>query len=94
MTTTIRERRIPPPELGVMLNQARMRAGLRGREAARLAGLDHGYLIQLETGRRTPSRKVAEVLCEVLALTDAESAELFEAALPDVGKDHPGKRAA
>jgi transcriptional regulator with XRE-family HTH domain len=89
-----RQRRIPPPELGPMIAAARMRTGFRGRECARLAGLNHAYLIQLESGARTPSRKVAEMLAAVLAFTAEERTELFEAALPDVGKDHPGKRAA
>lgn len=90
----IRERRTPPPELGVTINRARLRMGLRGREAARLLGISHAYLIQLETGQRTPSRKVAQILAETLAFTDTERALLFSAAIPDVGKDHPGKRAA
>ncbi|WP_255431332.1 helix-turn-helix domain-containing protein [Streptacidiphilus sp. PB12-B1b] len=77
-----------------MISAARMRSGLRGGECARLAGIAHPYLIQLEAGLRTPSRKVAEQLCAVIAFTVEERAELLEASLPDVGKDHPGKRKA
>ena len=91
---TVRQRRIPPPELGPMIAAARMRSGFRGRECARLAGLNHAYLIQLESGARTPSRTVAEMLAAVLAFTAEERAELFEVSLPDVGKNHPGKRSA
>lgn len=88
-----RERRVPPQGLGELIARGRMRTGLRGREAARLLGLDHGYLIQLETGRRTPSRRVAELLMEKFAFTERERTELFGAAIPSVGKDHPAKRA-
>ena len=90
----VRQRQIPPVTLGPMLGTARLRTGLRGRECARLAGIDHAYLIRLETGQRAPSRKVAEQLGAVIAFTAEERAELFAASLPDVGKDHPGKRAA
>ncbi|MHA6762063.1 helix-turn-helix domain-containing protein [Streptacidiphilus sp. PAMC 29251] len=81
MTTTIRQRRIPPPELGQMLGRARMRADLRGREAARLVGISRQYLVRLEVGQRSPSVAVAEQLAEVLQLTAHERAALMAAAV-------------
>ncbi|TKA11751.1 helix-turn-helix domain-containing protein [Actinacidiphila oryziradicis] len=92
MPAEIRMPRTPPPELGVMLGAARMRAGYRLREAARLAGIGHEYLLRLETGQRTPSRSVATVLADVLELDDAERAELLALALADAGRDHPDRR--
>jgi transcriptional regulator with XRE-family HTH domain len=77
-----------------MLGAARLRAGLRGREAARLLGLDPGYLVRLETGQRVPSATVARRLAEVLVLTEDETAALMGAAVTDAGADHPAKRAA
>jgi len=88
----VRQRRTPPATLGPMLGTARLRAGLRGAEAARSIGVSHAYLVYLETGQRCPSRAVAESIAAVLDLDDAERAELFAAALDDVGRSHPGKR--
>jgi DNA-binding XRE family transcriptional regulator len=77
---TVRQRRVPPPELGRMLGEARMRAGLRGTEAARLTGVSRQYLVRLETGQRCPSVEVAERLAVVLRLTGAEAGKLMAAA--------------
>lgn len=85
----VRERRTPPAGLGPMLNRARLRAGLRGTEAARLVGISRQYLVRLESGQRCPSLEVAERLAEVLALTDGERTELMAAAVVK-----PGQRAA
>lgn len=85
-----RLRRTPPPGLGALINRGRLRAGLRGAECARIAGLSRAYLLQLELGRRVPSAYTAERLAQVLALTDGERAELMAAAAADVGRSHPG----
>ncbi|MEV7600039.1 helix-turn-helix transcriptional regulator [Kitasatospora sp. NPDC089797] len=52
----LRERRVPPPELGRVLRAARQRAGLGLRELGRLVRLSPGYLVNLESGLRCPSR--------------------------------------
>lgn len=90
--TSVRIRRTPPPELGPMLAGARMRRGLRLREAARLAGIGPDYLLRLESGQRVPSRSVAETLTTVLELDDAERTLLLAVALADAGRDAPGRR--
>lgn len=76
-----RVRRVPPPGLGPMLNRARMRAGLRGPEAAREIGISRHYMFRLETGARCPSLAVAERMAVVLKLTPGERAELLAAAV-------------
>jgi transcriptional regulator with XRE-family HTH domain len=81
-----RERRLPPPALGPMLQQARARSGLGQRQASRLAGLSQGYLCHLEQGARTPSRAVAEVLADVLGLTPGERQQLYGVAVTDAGR--------
>lgn len=87
----IRVRRTPPPELGPMLAAARLRAGYRGRECARLVGIDHSYLIRLESGQRVPSTTVAHALIQTLALDSEASATLLAAAVEGVGRGHPWK---
>lgn len=86
-----RIRRTPPAGLGSMLGAARLRAGFRLREFARLVGLSHVYVIHLEAGVRCPSVTVARRLAEALALTEGERALLFAAAVDDAGRDHPGR---
>ncbi|MEY9839688.1 helix-turn-helix domain-containing protein [Streptacidiphilus sp. EB103A] len=88
--TGIRQRRTPPPELGEIINRGRLRAGLRGAECARVAGLSRAYLLQLELGKRVPSAYTVERLAGVLALTDPEREQLMAAAVPDAGRSHPG----
>jgi transcriptional regulator with XRE-family HTH domain len=83
----VRERHVPPAELGPMLGTARMRAGYRLREAARVLGLSPSYLVCLEASTRCPSRTVARILADGLALDDDERALLFAAAV-DGGRDH------
>jgi transcriptional regulator with XRE-family HTH domain len=75
-----------------MLGTARMRAGYRLREAARLIGIGHEYLLRLETGQRVPSRSVATTIADVLGLDDIERAELLAAALDGAGRDYPKRR--
>jgi transcriptional regulator with XRE-family HTH domain len=89
-----RVRRVPPPGLGDMLNRARLRAGYRLREAERLLGVTHPYLLRLESGERVPSRAVALRLAELLAMDEDERAELLAAAVDDVGANHPLRRSA
>ena len=91
----VRQRRTMPTEVGRMLAEARLRAGLRGRECARLAGVDAGYLVRLESGQRVPSRTVAEILAEVLQLDQAERGQLFAVAVDDAGRGYwRGRRTA
>lgn len=52
-----------------------------------------GYLCRIETGQRCPSTAVARRLAEMLPMTESERAELFAAALPNVGRDHPSRHA-
>jgi transcriptional regulator with XRE-family HTH domain len=80
--------------MGPLLLAARHGAGLGLREAARLAGVSHSYLLRLETGQRVPSRTVAGLLAEVLGLDDADRARLLAAAVDDAGRDWPGREAA
>lgn len=90
--TGIRTRRTPPAGLGTMLAEARTRRGYGLRQTARLAGIPHPHLWRLERGERVPSRSVAELLAQVLALDESERAELFAAAVVDGGRDAPGRR--
>lgn len=75
-------------EVGAMLAAARMRCGWRGRECARLVGIDAGYLVRLESGQRVPSRVIAEKLAEVLHLDDVEREQLFAVAVDDAGRGY------
>jgi len=88
-TAVVRQRRIPPPTLGPVLIAARARAGYGVRQCARLAGISHPYLLRLESGERVPSRMVAELLADVLALEPDERAVLMAASVADVGRSHP-----
>lgn len=90
----VRQRRTMPAEVGQMISAARMRAGLRGREAERLIGISPGYLVNLESGRRAPSRTMVGRLDAVLRFTPEELAELLGAAVDDAGSDHPARRVA
>jgi transcriptional regulator with XRE-family HTH domain len=87
-----RERRTMPPDVGRSLLDARLRAGLRLREAARIVGISHTHLFRLEACMRVPSRTVAWLLAEALGLTDAERARLLEVAVTDAGRDWPGRK--
>lgn len=90
----LRERRVPPPELGGVLRAARQRAGLGLRELGRLVGLSPGYLVNLEGGLRCPSRTVAVRLADALGLAEGERAVLMGAAVGDAGLDHPWRAAS
>ncbi|MHA6761087.1 helix-turn-helix domain-containing protein [Streptacidiphilus sp. PAMC 29251] len=85
------QRRIPPVEMGPMLGRARMRAGLRGRECARLLGIPPGYLVGLETGQRCPSLTIAERIAGILALDETELGILLSGSITDAGPDHAGR---
>jgi transcriptional regulator with XRE-family HTH domain len=76
-----RERQIPPPWLGELIRTARLRAGLRGAEGARLAGLGRQYLVRLECGQRCPSVDAAERLAEAFKMTATERSVLLAAAV-------------
>ena len=86
------ERRTMPADVGRLLQDARLRCGLRLREAARVVGISHSHLVRLEACLRVPSRTVAILLADALALTEAERARLMEFAVTDAGRDWPGRR--
>ena len=86
---TVPERHYLCPELGAVLNKARVRRGWGLRLAARKMGLNHGYLFALGAGQRAPSTAVAEVLVTGLGLNEAEAAWLRAEAVPDVGRSSP-----
>jgi len=90
----VRQRRTMPTETGRMINTARLRAEYRGREAARLIGISPGYLVNLEVGRRAPSRTMVGRLHALLGFTPQELAELLAVAVDDAGLNRPTRRAA
>lgn len=81
-------RHCPPANFGPTLRAGRARRGLGLREAARLAGLQPGYLTMLEQGKRSPSQSVAELLVTTLRLTGSDAAVVIAAAVPGVGRDY------
>jgi hypothetical protein len=62
------------------LTAARIRRRLGLREAARRAGIWHGYLSMLEHSRRCPSTLVAEAPIETLELDKDQAARLLAVA--------------
>ena len=61
------------PKLGAYLREARTHAGLSIRELARLAGINHSYLVKLETDQKdNPSADVLQRLAEALELDPTE----------------------
>jgi transcriptional regulator with XRE-family HTH domain len=88
------ERRTMPADVGRTLQDARLRAGLRLREAARVVGISHSHLFRLEACMRVPSLTVAIMLADTLALTDAERTRLLTFAVTDAGRDWHGRKAA
>lgn len=83
-----RERRTMPTEIGQVLVAARMRAGLRGREAARLGGISPSHLCALESGQRVPSRTVAQILIDLLRLEPTEAEQLLAVSVDDAGRGY------
>ena len=57
---------LPGRSLPERLRAARRRAGLTQAELARRLGLDEGTVVDLEAGRRRPSRKVATAIASFL----------------------------
>lgn len=88
----VRQRRMPPPELGVTLRAARLRAGLTLKALGEQARVTPSYLCHLESGERCPSRTVAGRLADALGLEGAERAALVDGAVDDAGLDHPWRR--
>jgi transcriptional regulator with XRE-family HTH domain len=61
------------PTLGARLRTARLEAGLTVRELARLAGMNHSYLVKLETDQKdNPSAEKLQRLAEVLEIDASE----------------------
>lgn len=89
MTVEAPVRQAPPADLGALLRSVRIRTGVGLRAAARTAGISHGYLRDLETGKRCPSVAIVAELLRVLPFTDEEAAILTAAGLPDRGRSHP-----
>lgn len=92
MSGTIARRELPP-QVGALLREARLRAGLGLRETARLAGISHNHLVALEGATRCPSTAVAVTLAEVLDLPLGQRQLLLRCAAPDTGRSDP-RRAA
>jgi len=59
-------------QAGEVIRQRRQELGLSLREAARLAGVNHGDLSRVETGQMPPSAKLAAQVCHVLGLKLAD----------------------
>lgn len=55
-----------PADAAAALRELRMQRGLSLRETARRAGMGHGFLSGIETGRRAPGRRYADALVAVL----------------------------
>ncbi|MGW2895844.1 helix-turn-helix domain-containing protein [Streptomyces sp. NPDC001212] len=85
---------MPPPELGPLLRDARLRAGLSQTETARLAGVQQPLVSKLEAAQRCPSLAVAEALADTLRLTLPECRQLYAAAVDDAGRSHPDRASA
>ena len=60
------------PNLRDRLHAARRRAGLTQAELANRLGLDEGTFVDLEAGRRRPSRKIAAVVEAFLVKSDGD----------------------
>jgi transcriptional regulator with XRE-family HTH domain len=71
------DHRTLPADLAAELRAARERRGLSLRAAARLAGIDPGYLSRLERGLRAPRRPVVERLVVELDLDPATTEALI-----------------
>jgi DNA-binding XRE family transcriptional regulator len=84
-------RRVPPPELGPMLRAARKARGWTHQRLADEIGTSRQTVTGLELGDRCPSRTVAVALADVLGLPHERRAELLDAAVPDAGRDWPGR---
>jgi transcriptional regulator with XRE-family HTH domain len=85
-TTPYPPRHHLPADLAAGLRAARLRRSLGLRQAARKAGIGHGYLSLLEHGERCPSRAVAVDLIAALDLDGPLAAWLLEVARPDAGR--------
>ena len=75
------------PAIAESLTRARQRRGWSYREAARVTGVDGGYLCHLEHGRRVPSVLVVEALVEGYGLTGSDAENLRAVGLVGVGRD-------
>jgi transcriptional regulator with XRE-family HTH domain len=78
-----------PPRIGHDLRAARHASPYTLRGFAAAAGISKPYLILLETGKRTPSRTVADRLIMVLDLDYARGlgADLLAYSIENVGYD-------
>lgn len=91
MASDISYRHTPTPGFGPVLRRARKARGWTYRAAAKHIGIATGYLCELEHGRRCPSETVAGLLVSVLGLGGADAALVWSEAVPDVGRDFPGR---
>jgi transcriptional regulator with XRE-family HTH domain len=80
-----------PQPLAYVLWRRREARGWTQRDVASRVGIDRAYLAHLEAGRRAPSRSVAEALIAVLALPADLAEQLRSAAVPNAGRDWPGR---
>lgn len=87
-------RHYPPSDFGPTLAAGRRRASLGLRQAARAAGIPPGYWCLLEQGQRSPSETVAALLIVALHLDNTDADTIWNAAVPDAGRDYPRRPAA
>jgi DNA-binding XRE family transcriptional regulator len=72
-------RRLPPADFGPALRALRLRRGWSVRGLAQLAHVSHGYVVNLEHGRRAPSTIVVDRLIGVLRPEPSVAAQLRSA---------------
>lgn len=78
-----------PPTLGTCLRTARLEAGLSIRQLARLAGINHSYLVKLETDQNdNPSAAHLQRLADVLEI-DASDLLAFIGVEPSAALPSP-----
>ncbi|MBI5725935.1 MAG: helix-turn-helix domain-containing protein [Planctomycetes bacterium] len=66
--------------IGELVRRHRLHRGLTQKQLARKAGITHGYITHLETGRRAnPSRQMVEKLAKAFDLQGSEKAVFFAA---------------
>jgi hypothetical protein len=78
------------PAIAESLTRARQLRGWSYRKAARVTGVDAGYLCHLEHGRRVPSVVVVEALIKGYGLSSSDAESLRAVGLVGVGRGWHG----
>jgi transcriptional regulator with XRE-family HTH domain len=81
-----------PLDLGAELRAYRQSQGSTLAQVGERAGVDPSHLGHMEHGRRAPSKSIAERLIEVLGLPSDLAERLRSAAIPNAGRDWPGRQ--